>query len=134
MSPAPSLPNLPPELQWAKRLAYLLDNAWEIPILRKRVGLDPLLGLLPAGGDALGVLLSLYPVWVAWRLKLPTPLYRRMLANIAIDFATGLLPVAGDLFDAAWKANTRNTQLLEKAYLASQAPGAQVVDIQAEKP
>jgi len=38
----------------------------------------------------------------------------RMGVNIAIYFLVGLVPIAGDLFDAWWKPNIRNINLLRK--------------------
>jgi hypothetical protein len=36
-----------------------------------------------------------------------------MVANVGIDAVLGVVPVVGDLFDFAWKANDRNLALLE---------------------
>lgn len=94
------------------RLAWLLDDAIRIPVLNRRIGLDGLLGLLPVGGDALGALLSTRLLWEGWRLGAPRRLQSRMLANIGIDFAVGVIPVLGDLFDFYWKTNRRNEALL----------------------
>lgn len=44
---------------------------------------------------------------------LPAALYSRMLFNIVLDFAIGLVPFLGDVADAWFKANTRNAWLLE---------------------
>jgi len=43
-----------------------------------------------------------------------------MLLNIAVDTVFGAAPLVGDLFDAAWKANTMNRRVLE-AWLADPA-------------
>lgn len=113
---------LPPHLsQVAQRrfrrlrsLAHLLDNAIEIPIIRYRVGLDPLLGLLPVGGDVVGFVLSLYVIVEAARLGVSQETMTRMVGNIAIDSLVGTVPVAGDWVDVAWKANAANLSLLEQ--------------------
>jgi hypothetical protein len=96
------------------RLAWLLDNAIEIPGTRFRVGLDPILGLIPGLGDLLGVLASSYIVREAARIGAPASVLTRMAFNVAIDGIIGLVPFAGDVFDAAWKANVRNYKLLEQ--------------------
>lgn len=96
------------------RLAWLLDNAIEIPGTRFRVGLDPILGLIPGLGDLLGVLASSYIVREAARLGAPPSLLTRMAFNVAVDGLIGLVPFVGDVFDAAWKANQRNYKLLEQ--------------------
>ena len=37
-----------------------------------------------------------------------------MIRNMLIEFAVGLIPVVGDAFDAVFKANARNTELLRR--------------------
>ena len=96
------------------RLAWLLDNAIEIPGTRFRIGLDPIMGLIPGLGDLLGVLASSYIVREAARLGAPASVLTRMAFNVAVDGVIGLVPFVGDVFDAAWKANQRNYQLLEQ--------------------
>ncbi|MGZ8156941.1 MAG: DUF4112 domain-containing protein [Burkholderiales bacterium] len=95
------------------RLAWLLDSAFLLPGTRFRFGLDALLGLIPGLGDALGVLVSSYIIREAARAGAPTSVLMRMALNVAVEGLFGLIPVAGDIFDAAWKANQRNVALLE---------------------
>ena len=38
-----------------------------------------------------------------------------MLANVAVDTFGGTIPLIGDAFDVAFKSNSRNVQLLERA-------------------
>lgn len=78
------------------------------------MGLDALVGLVPGVGDVVGGLLSGYALYVAAMLGAPPAVLARMLLNIAIDTAVGLVPLVGDLFDAGWKANRRNVRLLER--------------------
>lgn len=99
--------------QRLQRLAWLLDDSIPLPGLRFRVGLDALLGLVPGLGDAAGVLLSSYIVREAWRLGVPRSVLLRMALNVAIEGVVGAVPLLGDLFDAAWKANVRNVALLD---------------------
>jgi len=77
------------------------------------------LGLIPGVGDAVGALLSAYILYEAIRLGASSPVLLRMIANIGIDAAGGAIPIVGDIFDMAWKANKKNAALLH-AYLASQ--------------
>lgn len=94
------------------RLAWLLDNAIAIPGTRLRIGFDALIGLIPGVGDLAGVLVSSYIVGQAWRMGVPRSTLVHMGANILIEGIVGAVPLAGDLFDAAWKANARNVALL----------------------
>jgi hypothetical protein len=92
-------------LQRLRKFSRLLDNAIPIPGTKHRIGLDPILGLLPGAGDFVGTALSAYIVIEAARLGLPKATLGRMVFNILLE---GL-----DLFDFAWKANIQNVALLE---------------------
>lgn len=92
-------------------LAWLLDSAIRLPG-GFRIGIDAILGLVPFLGDAAGVLLSGYIVRQAARLGAPPSLLARMVMNVAVEGVIGMIPLAGDIFDAAWKANQRNALLL----------------------
>ena len=96
-----------------RRLAWLLDAQFGLPGTRFRFGLNGLFGLAPVAGDVLLGLVSLYIVWEARKLGAPNGLLARMLANIAVEVGGGAIPVLGDLFDVAFKANLRNLALLE---------------------
>src|SRR5207245_1585989 len=43
----------------------------------------------------------------------PPAVAARMMANVLLDVGVGSIPLLGDLFDVAFKANTRNMALLE---------------------
>ncbi len=109
-------------LQW---LSQLLDNAIAIPGTRYRIGLDPILGLLPAGGDIVTALLSGYIVWEAAQLGVPQDKLGQMVTNIVLDALAGTIPVLGDLFDVTWKANVKNMELIEEHLQVAQ-PGRKV--------
>lgn len=95
------------------RLAWLLDSSIAIPGTRITIGIEALLGLVPFLGDAVGVLLSSYILLEAARLGAPKSLILRMAMNVALEGVVGVIPLAGDVFDAAWKANQRNVRLIE---------------------
>ena len=82
-----------------------------------RVGLDPVLGLVPGLGDVAGAALSGYVVLLGARLGAPRSVVLRMLGNVALDTVVSAVPILGDAFDVGWKSNTRNVALLER-YLA----------------
>lgn len=101
-------------LQRLDRLAHLMDERFRIPGTNRRMGLDGLIGLIPGIGDLATGAISLYVVLEAWRLGASRLVIARMLANIGVDAAVGSVPLAGDLFDIAWKANRRNVALLRR--------------------
>ena len=89
-----------------------MDDQFELPLVRWRIGLDPIIGLIPGGGDWAMWCVSVYIFWEAARLGAPLGLLGRMAANIALDLLGGYVPAVGDLFDAAFKANRRNVELV----------------------
>jgi hypothetical protein len=103
----------PRQIERLRALTRLLDNAIQIPGTRFRVGLDALIGLVPGIGDALGAMSSAFIIYQAARMGASGPTLVRMLGNVALDTIVGGVPLLGDLFDAGWKANTRNLALLE---------------------
>ncbi|MCJ2137632.1 DUF4112 domain-containing protein [Methylobacterium sp. J-026] len=108
--------DLGPEASLARleTLAHLMDTAFVIPGINRRVGFDALIGLVPVIGDVAGMVISSYIVYEARRLGAPRWLVTRMGLNVAFDGLIGAVPVAGDLFDAAFKANRRNVRLLRR--------------------
>jgi hypothetical protein len=109
---------LPPERKAIdpilEQLADWMDTRFEVPGLRWRFGLDALLGLIPGLGDAVTFFVSCYMLSAAARLGVPRIVIVRMALNVAVDLVIGSIPVLGDLLDVAWKANTRNLQLLRR--------------------
>lgn len=112
------MPDLPEhqhqQLQALERLAYRMDRAFRIPVIGLRVGWDSVAGLVPGIGDLLALLPAGYILYSGYRLGASTPVLARMAANSGIDALIGAIPLLGDLFDAAWKSNTRNTALLRR--------------------
>lgn len=102
------------QLERLRRLARLLDNAVQLPGTRYRIGLDPIIGLIPGIGDVIGAIFSTIIIFQAARLGAPRSILVRMLANVGVDTLVGEIPLLGDLFDFGWKSNTRNIALLEQ--------------------
>jgi hypothetical protein len=98
-----------------RHLAWLMDGAFHIPGTNVRIGIDPLLGLIPVLGDLIGFLIGGYIIFLAAGLGVPRVVLARMWLNVAIDTVIGSIPVVGDLLDVAWKANLMNTDLLDRA-------------------
>jgi hypothetical protein len=92
----------------------MLDSAMLVPGTSIRFGLDPILGLIPGLGDLVSPLFTIGILWQARDLGIPKIVQLRMIFNVAIDALIGVVPVVGDLFDVAWKANDMNMALLER--------------------
>lgn len=97
-----------------ERLGWLMDDLIRVPGLNWRFGLDALVGLIPGFGDTATSLVSFYILVAAVRYRVPKVTLLRMGLNLAIDYLVGSLPVVGDLFDAWWKSNQMNVELLSK--------------------
>ncbi len=93
-------------------LSHILDDFLRVPGTSIRFGLDGIVGFIPGIGDILGGLASSIIIIAAWVRGVPKVTLTRMVINVAIETAVGAVPVAGNLFDIAWKANRRNYALL----------------------
>src|SRR6266446_9968116 len=93
-------------------LSQIMDNRFRIPVLGWRFGLNAIIDLVPQFGDIATTIVALYVLVSAVRYRVPKITLLRMGMNIAIYFVVGLVPFAGDLFDAWWKPNIRNINLL----------------------
>lgn len=107
-------PSRSQRLEALRKAARLLDSAFVVPGTSFRIGLDPLLGLVPGLGELASPIFAIGILWHAHEFGVPRPVLFRMMFNVAIDALVGAIPVAGDVFDAAWKANTANLALLER--------------------
>jgi hypothetical protein len=111
-------------LDLLRRIARTLDSAVPVPGTSFRFGLDPILGLIPGVGDLVSPLFALGIFFQARDLRVPRVVQLRMIINVAIDVLTGFVPLIGDLFDFAWKANNRNMALLERHAYEEHNPSA----------
>jgi Domain of unknown function (DUF4112) len=93
-------------------IASLLDDMFQLPGTKIRFGLDALIGWIPGIGDAMAGTASFLIVFASWQRGARTVTLMRMLANVLLETVVGAIPVAGDIFHVAWKANRRNYRLL----------------------
>src|SRR5258708_38807318 len=107
--------------QSLERLSWLMDDLFRVPGLGWRFGLDALVGLIPGLGDTATSLVSFYILAAGVRYRVPKIALLRMGLNIGIDYLLGSLPVVGDLFDAWWKSNQMNVELLRQRATVSAA-------------
>ena len=96
------------------QLAYWLDGVFRIPGVGWRFGLDAIIGLVPGIGDTVTSILSFYILVSAVRYRVPKITLLRMGLNLGLDYFLGSLPLVGDLFDAWWKSNQKNVELLRR--------------------
>ena len=100
-------------LQRIRRLAWLVDGAFRLPGTRFRFGLNSVIGVVPGAGDAVLGVLSAYIIYEAAQLGVPRHKLAQMAGNVALEVIGGSVPILGDLFDIALKANLRNIRILE---------------------
>jgi hypothetical protein len=101
------------DLKVARFIATLLDSQFEIAGIK--FGLDAIVGLVPGVGDLIIGLVGCYPIHLAKKHNLGKAIQVRMAWNLIADWAVGSVPVVGDVFDVAFKANLKNLALLEMA-------------------
>ena len=102
------------ELARLQSLADWLDTRFRIPGTSIRFGLDGLIGLIPGLGDLAMLAPAFYLIARAAGLGAPLHVLARMLINTTLDLVIGAIPVIGDIFDVAFKANRKNTALLAR--------------------
>ncbi|WP_375262235.1 DUF4112 domain-containing protein [Palleronia sp.] len=121
-------------LERLDRISRRMDTAFRIPIIGKRVGWDGLLGLVPGIGDVLTLAPAAYIVYESHRLGLPPNKLARQAVNVGLDSLVGTIPLAGDLFDMAFKSNRRNVEILREHVEARIAAEARPVGGQTVPP
>jgi hypothetical protein len=97
-----------------EQLSRAMDGLFRIPGTGWRIGLDALVGLIPGVGDFATTAVSIYILAAGVRYRVPKVTLLRMASNVAVDYLLGAVPVVGDLFDAAWKSNQMNVELLKR--------------------
>ena len=119
-------------------LTRLMDSAVDVPLLRTRVGLDALLGVVPVAGDLLSAAIGVYLITQARELGASRWLQGKMLGNLVVDAAVGAVPLAGDVFDIYFRAHRRNLKLLQlhlgEPYVDAADVDGDVVDSTRERP
>lgn len=101
-------------LQRMEAVANLLDTAFVLPGTRQKVGIDAIIGLIPGVGDVLTTALSACVVWEARRLGVSRLAMTRMLGNLAVHAVAGSVPLVGDAFDAFFRVNQRNMNIVRR--------------------
>ncbi|MEH0157893.1 DUF4112 domain-containing protein [Limibacter armeniacum] len=105
-----------PSLKFLDKVAMIMDDGFRIPGTKMRIGLDPIISMLPVAGDTASFLMSALAVIVAARHGASTKVVGQMVGNILVDYIAGTVPVVGDMFDFAFKANRRNYKLMKQQF------------------
>lgn len=90
-----------------------LDAKFEVPGIGYRFGFDGLIGLIPVVGDLATAGVSTIFIADAWKSGARKRVLAKMAGNVGLDFAVGSVPLVGDLFDFAFRSNTKNLRLLK---------------------
>ena len=99
----------------SRAIAHVMDDLFTIPGTKRRVGLDPLVGIIPGVGDAAGAVATAGLVIDGIRYRVPFVILLRMAFNLLLDMTIGAIPLIGDAFDFFFRANIRNERLMVKA-------------------
>lgn len=110
-------------MRWIEKTSNLLDNAIRVPGTNFRIGLDPIIGLIPVVGEVVTFGMSAVLVLTMVRHGASGNLILKLLANALVDASIGGIPVLGDLFDFGFKANQRNVRLLREYYYEGKHQG-----------
>lgn len=111
-------------LKQVEALAKLMDSQFQLPGTNFRFGLDGIIGLIPGAGDLSTFAVSSYMLWIMARNGASGFVMARMVVNVLIDALVGSIPLIGDLFDFAFKANTRNVKLMREHYKEGRHKGS----------
>lgn len=104
-----------------ERVTHALDELIGIPGTPVKIGLDPVVGLIPVVGDAVAGIVGAWVIGEAARFGIPRIVLARMVANLVIDLAIGAIPVLGDVYDVAFRSNSRNLALFRRHALEPHA-------------
>ena len=103
-------------------IAKWLDDLLFIPGTKIRIGLDPLLALIPGLGDAASTTAGAAILLMAVRHRAPARTLVRMAGNMVGNALLNLIPVLGPAASIWFRSNSRNNQLLQR-HLAGEPPG-----------
>jgi hypothetical protein len=95
-------------------VSRILDDLVPVPGTNQRIGLDPIIGLIPWFGDLVSAVVGFWLIAEAARFRIPTVVLTRMVLNTTVDLLVGLVPFLGDLFDVVSRSNARNLELFRR--------------------
>lgn len=98
----------------SRKIAWVLDEIIRIPGTKFRIGLDPILGIIPGGGEIIPSIIACFLLADARRHGLPFKLLLKMSGNVFLNALVGAIPLAGDAFSAYFKSNSRNYAMMQQ--------------------
>jgi len=98
----------------SRKIAWILDEFIRVPGTKFRIGLDPILGIIPGGGEIVPSIIACFLLADARRHGLPFKLLLKMSGNVFLNALVGAIPLAGDAFSAYFKSNSRNYALMQQ--------------------
>lgn len=113
-----------PRLRWIETVARFLDSQFQLPGTKLRFGLDPILSFIPFGGSAASFAISAGLLVTMLKYGVSRKVLVMMLGNLILDAVIGSIPIIGNIFDFAYKANQRNVNLLKKHYQEGKYTGS----------
>jgi hypothetical protein len=96
------------------RVTRLLDELVHVPGTPIRIGLDPIIGLIPVVGDAVAAGAGAWVIAEAARFGIPRVVLGRMILNLLLDLGIGAIPIVGDAYDLFFRSNSRNLELFRR--------------------
>lgn len=106
------------------RVTFLLDDLFPVPGTDQRVGIDPIVGLVPVVGDIIGALAGSWVIAEAARFGIPRVALARMVVNLIADLVLGMIPILGIFLDVVSRSNTANLELFRRHALDPDATTA----------
>ncbi|WP_411273766.1 DUF4112 domain-containing protein [Daejeonella sp.] len=111
-------------LKWVERVSRLMDEQFRLPGTNFRFGLDPILNLIPVAGDLGGFAVSTVLLLTMAKHGVSRKVLLLMTLNIILDSTIGAIPIIGQIFDFAYKSNSRNIKLLKDHYVEGKHQGS----------
>jgi hypothetical protein len=111
-------------LRWVESISRLMDSQFRVPGTTWRFGLDPIMSLVPIVGGIPSLAISGVLILTMMRHGASGNVVVRMVLNVLLDTIVGIIPIIGNIFDFAYKANDRNVRLLREHYAEGKYQGS----------
>ena len=95
-------------------MSHMLDELFRVPGTSIKLGVDPLVGLIPVVGDIAAAVPGAWLIAEAWRFGIPHVVLGRMVVNLTVDLGIGAIPLIGDVYDIFFRSNARNLDLFRR--------------------